>query len=114
LAKIPAGLNRMASEMMRSMEELDAPEPPHDVLAAEAFAVPSPDPELKHQRVVVPEDPAGIPEPHDVLAADEFPMPAARPHAAGRRSNRDAARKGALVAGAGLLGWLILRRRRFG
>lgn len=105
-------MNLMASKMMRPMEELDAPEPPHDVLAAEAFAVPSPDPELKHRRVVVPEDPAGVPEPHDVLAADEFPMPAARPHGAGGRSSGDAARIGALAAGVGLLGWLILRRRR--
>ena len=50
----------------------------HDVLAAEAFAMPAADPSLHHGPVVLPEDPTGIPEPHDVLAAEEFPMPAAR------------------------------------
>lgn len=52
-------------------------EPPHDVLAAEEFAMPAPDPDLHHHdRVVLPEDPTGIAEPHDVLAAEEFPIPA--------------------------------------
>jgi hypothetical protein len=37
----------------------------HDVLAAEEFAMPAPDPEL-HARAE---------RPHDVLAADEFAMP---------------------------------------
>lgn len=49
-------------------------EPPHDVLAAEQFVMPAPDPALKRPRL--PEDPAGTAEPHDVLAAEEFPMPA--------------------------------------
>jgi hypothetical protein len=49
---------------------------PHDVLAAEAFAVPASDPSLRHGRVVLPDDPTGIEEPHDVLAAEEFAMPA--------------------------------------
>ena len=54
-------------------------EPVHDVLAAEAFAVPAPDPalhQLHHEPVRPPEDPLGLEEPHDVLAAEEFPMPA--------------------------------------
>ena len=58
-------------------------EPPHDVLAAEQFVMPAPDPALKRPRL--PEDPTGIAEPHDVLAAEEFPMPAPpvrRPQAA--------------------------------
>jgi hypothetical protein len=42
-------------------------EPAHDVLAAEAFAMPAADPRL-HQ------EPA-----HDILAAEEFAMPAADP-----------------------------------
>jgi hypothetical protein len=55
-------------------------ERPHDVLAAEAFAMPAPDPELHHHGpIALPEDPTGIEEPHDVLAAEEFPMPAPRP-----------------------------------
>ena len=50
---------------------------PHDVLAAEEFAMPAPDPELHHREPVeLPPDPTGIPEPHDVLAAEEFPIPA--------------------------------------
>jgi hypothetical protein len=51
-------------------------EPAHDVLAAEAFAMPAADPGLRHRRVVLPEDPSGIAEPHDILAAEEFAMPA--------------------------------------
>jgi hypothetical protein len=49
-------------------------EQPHDVLAAEEFVMPAPDPTLKRPRL--PDDPTGIAEPHDVLAAEEFPMPA--------------------------------------
>jgi hypothetical protein len=50
----------------------------HDVLAAEEFVVPAPDPRLHQGPVALPEDPSGIAEPHDVLAAEEFAMPA--PH----------------------------------
>jgi hypothetical protein len=57
------------------------PPPPeeqaHDVLAAEAFAVPTADPSLRHP-ITLPDDPSGIDEPHDVLAAEEFAMPATR------------------------------------
>jgi hypothetical protein len=42
---------------------------PHDVLAAEEFAMPTRDERY-------PADPSGIQEPHDVLAAEEFAMPA--------------------------------------
>lgn len=63
-------------------------EKPHDVLAAEEFAIGTRDPSR------IPPDPTGIDEPHDVLAAEEFAMPAgAEPHAEG---------------GAGLKGWLPL------
>lgn len=51
----------------------------HDILAAEAFALPGPDPDLSHRPVTLPEDPSGISEAHDILAAEEFAMPAARP-----------------------------------
>jgi hypothetical protein len=50
----------------------------HDVLAAEAFAVPTADPSLSHNPIKLPDDPSGIAEPHDVLAAEEFAMPATR------------------------------------
>ncbi len=54
-------------------------EDPHDVLAAEQFGVPAPDPALHHGPVALPADPTGIAEPHDVLAAEEFAMPAPAP-----------------------------------
>jgi hypothetical protein len=56
---------------------IPAEEPAHDVLAAEEFAMPAPDPSLHHGPVRLPDDPTGIAEPHDVLAAEEFAMPAA-------------------------------------
>jgi hypothetical protein len=62
---------------MTDRREIDLPEDPsgidepHDVLAAEEFAMPTRDPG------VVPPDPTGIQEPHDVLAAEEFAMPTA-------------------------------------
>jgi hypothetical protein len=84
----------------------------HDVLAAEAFAVPAPDPSLRHEPITLPDDPSGIAEPHDVLAAEEFAMPAAPPGAHGPG--------GAPPSGVGLLplllfGWIVtavVRRRR--
>jgi hypothetical protein len=86
-------------------------EPVHDVLAAEAFAMPAPDPILHHHGpVVLPDDPTGIAEPHDVLAAEEFPMPAPR-GALAEHSSRKPRRVGiALAAGALLL--FVIRRLR--
>jgi hypothetical protein len=46
-------------------------EEPHDVLAAEEFAIPAHGDYGLH----LPRDPHGIEEPYDVLAADEFAMP---------------------------------------
>jgi hypothetical protein len=87
----------------------------HDVLAAEAFAVPGPDPELRHGPVVLPDDPSGIAEPHDILAAEEFAMPAARPVATPRRGLRPSTKMGrrltVAAAAGGLLTVLRLRRR---
>ncbi len=68
-------------DTQRTLADARAPDPrveeAHDILAAEAFAMPAPDPRLHHGPIVLPEDPTGIAEPHDVLAAEEFPMPAA-------------------------------------
>ncbi len=85
----------------------------HDVLAAEAFAVPAPDPGLRQRQVRLPEDPSGISEPHDILAAEEFAMPAARP-APGTGAVQPRPRRGMAVAAAlgGLVALLRLRRRR--
>ncbi|MEX1142532.1 MAG: hypothetical protein WD993_01600 [Thermoleophilaceae bacterium] len=46
-------------------------EEPHDVLAAEEFAMPA------RSAGDIPPDPSGIEEPHDILAAEEFAMPTA-------------------------------------
>jgi hypothetical protein len=90
-------------------------EPAHDVLAAEAFAVPTPDPRLRHD-LVLPGDPAGIVEPHDILAAEEFAMPAPEPEAEGGRlgpgKGRGQAAKAGLVAILALLLWRRRRARR--
>lgn len=43
---------------------------PHDVLAAEEFAMPA------RSARDIPPDPTGIDQPHDTLAAEEFAMPA--------------------------------------
>ncbi len=89
-------------------------EPPHDVLAAEEFALPAPDPRLHHGPLRLPEDPTGIAEPHDVLAAEEFalPAPASVPVApvGGHSARRHRGLR--LLAGAGgaLLTVGILRR----
>jgi hypothetical protein len=50
-------------------------EPPTDVLAAEEFGVPAPDPGLRPEALLLPEDLVGN-EPRDVLVAEEFAMPA--------------------------------------
>ena len=66
------------------------PEPPHDVLAAEEFALPAPDPRLQdqHARDVLAAEEFALPAPdpdlqtasaHDVLAAEEFVLPAPDP-----------------------------------
>jgi hypothetical protein len=91
-------------------------EPAHDVLAAEAFAVPTADPELRAGTVELPEDPSGIAEPHDVLAAEEFAMPAGRPAegSGGGGPRPETQRRAAALAAAvgALLALRTLRRRR--
>jgi hypothetical protein len=83
-----------------------------DVLAADEFAVGGRDPMLHRGPVALPDDPTGIAEPHDVLAAEEFAMPAPPPRSS------VTVRTGwnlplPLLAVAGLaLAWALLRRRR--
>jgi MYXO-CTERM domain-containing protein len=91
------------------------PDDAHDVLAAEEFGVPAPDPDLHHHGPVsLPEDPTGIAEPHDVLAAEEFALPAPRygggePFGVTRPTPRPSRRTTFALAG---LAFAFLRRRR--
>lgn len=85
-------------------------EPAHDVLAADEFAMPAPDPRLRERPLVLPDDPSGIIEPHDVLAAEEFAMPAATQ--AAESASASGSRWARLGAAAALLALLRLRRRR--
>ena len=79
-------------------------EEPHDVLAAEEFAMPT------RSAGDIPPDPTGIQEPHDVLAAEEFAMPTAGVTEAdgGSLDPRSLVPAAALT----LLLLLLLRRRR--
>ena len=89
-------------------------EPPHDVLAAEEFAVGDYDPVLHHHGpVALPGDPTGIAEPHDVLAAEEFAMPAPRrPETPGAPAVRRPPRTVLAAAALVLLVTFLLRKRR--
>jgi hypothetical protein len=88
-------------------------EPAHDILAAEAFAMPAPD---RARRPVPRDEHSDDPAPHDVLSAEEYAMPAGQPHAlppetAAAGVRRDTWRRLALAAG-GLILLRALRRRR--
>ncbi|HTP22977.1 MAG TPA: hypothetical protein VMJ65_25440 [Solirubrobacteraceae bacterium] len=91
----------------------------HDVLAAEAFAMPSGDPTLRHEPIALPDDPSGIAEPHDVLAAEEFAMPAGRGSSEGSgggplalASQAASPKRVGIAAAVGFVAVLVLRRRR--
>ena len=57
------------------MSDSRSEDEPTDVLAAEEFVVPAPDPALQPEVLELPADLVGD-EPRDVLAAEEFAMPA--------------------------------------
>jgi hypothetical protein len=85
----------------------------HDVLAAEEFAMPAPDPRLHRGPITLPEDPTGIAEPHDVLAAEEFAMPAGHGgSASGALPRARPSRRTLMLAAVGLLLLVILLLRR--
>jgi hypothetical protein len=110
---VDLGSSRLMPAARRSGSK--APEGAHDVLAAEEFGVPAPDPDLHHHGpVALPEDPTGIVEPHDILAAEEFALPAPRygggePYGVTRRTPRPSRRATFALAG---LAFAFLRRRR--
>jgi hypothetical protein len=87
---------------------------PVDVLAAEEFAVPAPDPALHHEHLDLPPDLIGE-EPRDVLAAEEFAMPApeeAHHPRSARKQRKQLAIKVALNAVPLAAVWLLRRARR--
>lgn len=98
--------------------EPNASEEPHDVLAAEQFAIPAPEAAWHPRPVQLPPEPNPSDEPHDVLAAEEFAMPAPPPHvafaSAPARVRRPSRRRLAAVAAgiAGAVAALLHRRRR--
>jgi hypothetical protein len=98
--------------------EPNASDEPHDVLAAEQFAMPAPEAAWRDRPIELPPEPNASDEPHDVLAAEEFAMPAPPPHvafaAAPKPSRRPARRRlKAVAGGVGVaLGALLHRRRR--
>ena len=102
--------------MIMGDERTRADDPAYDVLAAEAFAVPAPDPELRHGPDRLPDDQAGVSEPHGVPVADEFRMALASRSRGGRLlvgATRSCRRPGAAGVGAAvLLAVLALRMLR--
>jgi hypothetical protein len=90
------------------LAELEA----RDVLAAEEFAMPAPDPTIHHPPVVLPADLTGAAEPRDVLAAEEFAMPAPRERPAGAVELRRAQWSGAAKATGALIALGGIRRLR--
>ncbi len=89
----------------------------HDVLAAEEFGVPAPDPTLHHGPITLPDDPTGIAEPHDVLAAEEFAMPAPRQGSSGGgglAQRAHGSRRSLALGAIALLALVRLVRRRRG
>jgi hypothetical protein len=84
-----------------------------DVLAAEEFGVPAPDPALRPEKLVLPPDPVAD-RPHDVLAAEEFAMPSpdeAHKVPSAQRRNKAAVRVGLNVVPL-LAVWLVRRAKR--
>jgi hypothetical protein len=75
---------------------------PHDILAAEEFAMPA------RSSSAIPPDPSGIQEPHDTLAAEEFAMPAG----GGVKAGGGGFDPRTLLPGAALLVVLALLARR--
>jgi hypothetical protein len=101
--------------------EPNASDEPHDVLAAEQFAMPAPEAAWRDRPIELPPEPNASDEPHDVLAAEQFAMPAPPPHVAFERSTIVPGVDDDVVAHAAPIGvglvhllraWRARRRRR--
>jgi hypothetical protein len=87
-------------------------EPAHDVLAAEEFGMPAEDPALRRRPVRLPEEPYPAAAAHDVLAAEEFAVPAGRVGAPTRPVERaGGVGRLAAVGGAVVAAAFVIRRR---
>ncbi len=99
------------------MSDRRSDDEPTDVLAAEEFVVPAPDPALQPEKLQLPADLVGD-EPRDVLVAEEFAMPAPDEARVKRSALGTRRRKSKLVVvvTAPVLGgvWLWRRLRRRG
>jgi hypothetical protein len=98
------------SETEPSTNEPATGEPAHDVLAAEAFAMPAPDPVLHHGPVTLPDDPTGIEEPHDVLAAEDFAMPAPPPAGGAATPRATPLKRLAMAVALGAVAVMVVRQ----
>jgi hypothetical protein len=97
---------------MAKWKKTEAAEPV-DVLAAEEFGVPAPDPALRPEKLDLPPD-RDADQPHDVLAAEEFAMPSpdeAHMVPSPSRRNKAVLRVAVNVVPLAAL-WLLRRARR--
>lgn len=97
--------------------EPNASDQPHDVLAAEQFAMPAPEVARRGRPVELPPEPNASDEPHDVLAAEQFAMPAPPPPAvfappSAQPTGRSRGRIVAAAAGLGVALAALVRRHR--
>ncbi len=96
--------------------EPNASDEPHDVLAAEQFAMPAPEAAVHDHPLELPPEPNASEKPHDVLAAEQFAMPAPPPHVAFEHASSRPAprprRRHLLAAGAAVLAAAAALARR--
>lgn len=81
---------------------------PHDVLAADEFAMPA----HADRGLRIPGDPHGISEPHDVLAADEFAMPSGPDRVLDTLKSGSGVNPLLVLAAAAAFSYWLGRRRR--
>jgi MYXO-CTERM domain-containing protein len=100
------------------MDELRLPrdpqgdDEPHDVLAADEFAMPAHGDLPRHRQLALPDDPTGIAEAHDVLAAEDFAMPAGPDDLGDNAPRGGPVNRFVLLGAAALAALLALAARR--
>jgi hypothetical protein len=97
-------------DQQRFSGNADGIEDPHDILAAEEFAMPA---HGDVKRFSLPGNVDGIEDPHDILAAEDFAMPAG-PDRLAHKLRQGAPASPLLLAGAAaaaVLAYAALKRR---